>query len=427
MRCGHCGRRMYVNYGGERAVRTLQYRCSRPLAAVAGQDCQLIGGKRIEALVVEAFLDVSAAAGIEAAALAGETLRLEIEATERSWHLQIEKAEYEAQRAERQYLAVEPENRTVARELERRWNERLVELEALRAQAARTRRTQRPLSDEELARAQELGKDLHEVWSAPSTTVRDRKRLLRALIEEVQVKSDENFTCCASCGREVRLRIVTSSVTAQRVLMHTPPLRRSSSWCANWRRSSTTCRSPASSTGKGTRAAWDAPSRSRASCRFVAVTRSRSVQLPKPRDEREGPLHRRSSRARARRLNAHHPSLAPRRHAVGAASHRKGSLADRAHRRRSTSPDQRLRAGELGRASEGGTPPWPGKGRSLPIWSSRASSGRSALSCATASAGESTFLPQITRPKPTSLTECATVRKGTVVCPHARLPAPCVS
>ncbi|MBK7583353.1 MAG: recombinase zinc beta ribbon domain-containing protein [Myxococcales bacterium] len=191
MRCGHCGRRMYVNYGGERAVRTLQYRCSRPLAAVAGQDCQLIGGKRIEALVVEAFLDVSAAAGIEAAALAGETLRLEIEATERSWHLQIEKAEYEAQRAERQYLAVEPENRTVARELERRWNERLVELEALRAQAARTRRTQRPLSDEELARAQELGKDLHEVWSAPSTTVRDRKRLLRALIEEVQVKSDE--------------------------------------------------------------------------------------------------------------------------------------------------------------------------------------------------------------------------------------------
>ncbi|MBK7583378.1 MAG: hypothetical protein IPI67_24710 [Myxococcales bacterium] len=127
MRGGHWGRRMYVNHGGERAVRTLQYRCSRPLAAVAGQDCQLIGGKRIEALVVEAFLDVSAAAGIEAAALAGETLRLEIEATERSWHLQIEKAEYEAQRAERQYLAVEPENRTVARELERRWNERLVE------------------------------------------------------------------------------------------------------------------------------------------------------------------------------------------------------------------------------------------------------------------------------------------------------------
>ncbi|MBK7583129.1 MAG: hypothetical protein IPI67_23385 [Myxococcales bacterium] len=217
--------RMYVNYGGERAVRTLQYRCSRPLAAVAGQDCQLIGGKRIEALVVEAFLDVSAAGGIEAAALAGETLRLEIEATERSWHLQIEKAEYEAQRAERQYLAVEPENRTVARELERRWNERLVELEALRAQAARTRRTQRPLSDEELARAQELGKDLHEVWSAPSTTVRDRKRLLRALIEEVQVKSDEKRHLLRIVWKEVRLRIVTSSVTAQRVLMHTPPLR----------------------------------------------------------------------------------------------------------------------------------------------------------------------------------------------------------
>jgi hypothetical protein len=144
----------------------------RALERVAGQDCQIIGGKRIEALVVEAFLEVSAAAGTEAAALAGETLRLEIEATERSWRLQIEKAEYEAKRAERHYLAVEPENRTLACELERRWNERLVELEALRAQAARPRKSQRPLSDEELARAQELGTDLLEAWNAPTTAVR---------------------------------------------------------------------------------------------------------------------------------------------------------------------------------------------------------------------------------------------------------------
>jgi DNA invertase Pin-like site-specific DNA recombinase len=192
VRCGRCGRRMYVGYGGEKAARTLQYRCSRVRAALAaGPDCQIVGGKRIEAAVVEAFLLATHAAGTEAAQLAGETLGAEIEATERSWRLQIEKAEYEANRAERQYMAVEPENRTIVRELERRWNERLAEVETLRAKAARGREARRPLNERELSRAQELGQNLEAVWSSATTTVRDRKLLLRALVEEVQVRTEE--------------------------------------------------------------------------------------------------------------------------------------------------------------------------------------------------------------------------------------------
>jgi Recombinase zinc beta ribbon domain len=190
LRCGHCGRRMYVNFGGTKAARTLQYRCSRS-RLLEMPECQLVGGKRIEATVVEAFLQATEAAGAEAAALAGDGLRKEIETAERSWQLRIEKAEYEAQRAERQYVAVEPENRTVARELERRWNERLQELEAVRAQAARAGEGRRPLTEQELARAQELGRNLEAVWRASTTTVRDRKRLLRTLVEEVQVRTDD--------------------------------------------------------------------------------------------------------------------------------------------------------------------------------------------------------------------------------------------
>ena len=191
-RCGHCGRRMYVNYGGARAARSLQYRCSRNRAQkVAGAECQLLGGKRLEATVVEAFLAVTAEAGAEAAALAGEQLREENDGAERSWRLEIEKAEYQAQRAERQYMAVEPENRTIARELERRWNERLDELETVRAKAAAARGERRPLTADELARAQSLGQDLEVVWRATTTTVRDRKRLLRALIDEVQLRTDD--------------------------------------------------------------------------------------------------------------------------------------------------------------------------------------------------------------------------------------------
>jgi hypothetical protein len=101
----------------------------------------------------------------------------------------MEQAEYEVQRAERQYLAVEPEHRTVARELERRWNQRLEELEAVRAKAAAALEPRRPLTDAERERAQHLGQHLDEVWAAPTTTARDRKRLLRCLIEEVQLRS----------------------------------------------------------------------------------------------------------------------------------------------------------------------------------------------------------------------------------------------
>jgi len=190
VRCGQCGRRMHVGYGGAAAARTLQYRCSRVRVLQLGPECQLVGGKRIEATVVEAFLQATEEAGPAAAALAGERVRAELEAAERTWRLQIEQAAYEAQRAERQYHAVEPEHRTVARELERRWNERLVALEALRARAAAARADQHPLTEEEVARAQALGSHLEEVWHAPTTTGRDRKRLLRCLIEEVQLRTE---------------------------------------------------------------------------------------------------------------------------------------------------------------------------------------------------------------------------------------------
>jgi len=195
-RCGHCGRPMLVNYGGKRhstrCKRTLQYRCGASRREEGLGDCQLVGGKQIDRVVVDAFLEATAPAGLEAALAADEQLRRQSQELERYWSLQVEKARYEAQRAERQYDAVEPENRTVARELERRWNEHLEELKAVseRAQAAIGR--QRPLTSSEITRARQLGKDLEAVWGARTTTNRDRKRLLRSVIEEVQIRSQEH-------------------------------------------------------------------------------------------------------------------------------------------------------------------------------------------------------------------------------------------
>lgn len=190
-RCGQCGRRMYVSYGGNRGSvtgsRTMQYRCKGARPTTGAVECQLVGGKRIDEVVARVFLEATEPAGVEAAAQAEHVVQGEHEAVERAFAFQVEKAQYEAQRAERQFNAVEPENRVVARELERRWNARLLELEAVRAQAVEASRQRPALTEIELARAKRLGTDLEAVWHAQSTTNSDRKRLLRCLIEEVQL------------------------------------------------------------------------------------------------------------------------------------------------------------------------------------------------------------------------------------------------
>jgi DNA invertase Pin-like site-specific DNA recombinase len=194
VRCGCCGRPMVLSYGGHRSVRAkriYQYRCKAARMQGVGPDCQTIGGRRIDEAVVAVFLEATQPAALEAARLANEQVQREREAVGHYWDYQVEKAAYEAQRAERQFQAVEPENRVVARELERRWNARLVELETLRAQAQEALRGQPLLSDEELKKIAQLSTDLEALWHAPTTTNRDRKRLLRCLIEEVQLRTAE--------------------------------------------------------------------------------------------------------------------------------------------------------------------------------------------------------------------------------------------
>src|SRR6202034_670832 len=105
--------------------------------------------------------------------------------------LAVERASYEAERAERQYRAVEPENRLVARGLETEWEKRLRDLTAAEAELERRQQLRpRTLSPEEKTRIRALGSDLRKVWTAPTTTDRDRKELLRALLEEVIVAVD---------------------------------------------------------------------------------------------------------------------------------------------------------------------------------------------------------------------------------------------
>lgn len=193
VRCGRCGRRMVVAYGGNAGGargRPPQYRCLVAREQRDGKTCQIIGGRRIDDVVVGALLAVLEPASIEVALEAEKLAVQERESLAHMWQLQIEKAEYETQRAERQYHAVEPENRLVARSLERQWEEQLQALETVRAQAVAACRQPPVLTAAQRERLGRLACDLDAVWAAPTTTNRDKKALLRCLIEEVQILAE---------------------------------------------------------------------------------------------------------------------------------------------------------------------------------------------------------------------------------------------
>ncbi len=183
--CGHCGRRLRTHYRGRN--HTPGYHCAgKNVVEGRGVYCLNVGGVQIDQAVTDAFLEALKPAGIKAALAAAEQLEANHDAALDQWRLAVERARYEAERAERRYRAVEPENRLVARGLEAEWEQRLRELE--RAQGELTRReTQRPttLTPEERKALLALGTDLKRVWSAPTTTARDQKELLRSLLEEV--------------------------------------------------------------------------------------------------------------------------------------------------------------------------------------------------------------------------------------------------
>ncbi len=185
--CAACGRRLNVYYQGRNA--TPGYYCpSSNIANGRGRWCMRVGGARIDKAVSAAFLEAVAPAGMRAALQAEELIDAEYDSAVAQWRLQVEQAHYQAERAERRYRSVEPENRLVARTLEAEWNKRLDELTTAEAELAR-REHQRPerLTDRQRERIHRLGADLNRVWEASTTTDRDRKELLRSMLEEVNI------------------------------------------------------------------------------------------------------------------------------------------------------------------------------------------------------------------------------------------------
>ena len=185
--CGLCGRRLRTHYRGRNA--RPGYHCpGKSIVEGRGQYCLHVGGCQIDAAVADAFLTALQPAGMEAALIAAERLEASHDAALDQWRLEVERRRYEASLAERRYHAVDPDNRLVARGLEAQWELRLRELGQAEAELERRQRQKpRGLSDTERQGLLALGHDVRQAWSAPTTTDRDRKELLRTLLEEVTI------------------------------------------------------------------------------------------------------------------------------------------------------------------------------------------------------------------------------------------------
>lgn len=184
LRCGRCGRKLHVNYSGN-SGRVPRYSCSGSRVEHGSAPCLSAGGLRLDAAVVREVLSAIQPVGIEAALLTIGQLANTNDEKRESLALALERAQFEARRAQRQYDAVDPDNRLVAGELEQRWNQALEQVAELEQRIAALDDEIEPLTDEQRAHLMALGSDLSIAWDHPKTDVKVRKRILRTVLREI--------------------------------------------------------------------------------------------------------------------------------------------------------------------------------------------------------------------------------------------------
>jgi DNA invertase Pin-like site-specific DNA recombinase len=197
--CGRCGRQMKVQYSGQRPRHL--YVCLRRTRTGQSIYCCSVPAERVDQWVEGQLLEAIRPVGVEAAFGAVEALERRSETLRMEWENRIDQAEYEAGLARRRYEAVDPDNRLVAANLERDWEERLREVDKLRREFAK--RAAKPpirISSEQREKVRALTKDLPRLWRLKSTKQSDRKKVVRLLMRDV-------WLCQEDEPRRTRIRI----------------------------------------------------------------------------------------------------------------------------------------------------------------------------------------------------------------------------
>jgi DNA invertase Pin-like site-specific DNA recombinase len=186
--CGRCGRKMGIQHYATREKRAPAYTCYQAYQTEGGASCQCRSAHGVDAAVTGLFLQAVSPAKVDIALRALQELEHERITVREQWALQLQQADYEVQVAQRRYESVDPANRLVAGELEAQWESALKHREVL---ARRSRefacQQEHEIGPKEYALIQELAADMERVWSASTTTMEDRKTLLRYLVKRVHL------------------------------------------------------------------------------------------------------------------------------------------------------------------------------------------------------------------------------------------------
>jgi len=188
--CSTCGRRLTVRYQGNRGLYPI-YECNWRHREALQPHRMCLPAKPLDDAISERLLTAVTPLTIKLALAALTNLEERDRVISAQWHRRIERARYEADLAERRYEESDPSNRLVASTLEKRWNDAMQRVLELKAELAHfERQTMRSVSAEQKQQILKLGQDFPRLWKAPTTSARDRKRILRLLIRDITVVKD---------------------------------------------------------------------------------------------------------------------------------------------------------------------------------------------------------------------------------------------
>ena len=195
--CGRCGKRMTLRYHQRRGQMTPQYMCQRDkIEQGQSNDCQRVPGAAIDKVIGELLVSMINSQSIDVAVAVHRELQTRLDEADRLRYQQVERCRYEADLARQRYMKVDPDKRYVAEVLEAEWNERLRVLEeAQSAYETARERDASTLEHDQTAALKALPRDFSAVWKNTSLANRDRKRMVRLLIEDVTLIKDTKVTC----------------------------------------------------------------------------------------------------------------------------------------------------------------------------------------------------------------------------------------
>lgn len=194
--CGVCGKRMTVRYHQRGDKLTPDYICQRDkIEQAQAKDCQRIPGADIDKSVANTLVSMVNESNIDTALAVQEELQSRIDQADKIRRQQVERARYEVDLARRRYMKVDPEKRYVAEALEAEWNEKLRLLEEAQGAYEKARqRDQALLNEDQKTLLRTLSTDFAHVWDTIGMHCRERKRIIRLLIEDVTLIRGESIT-----------------------------------------------------------------------------------------------------------------------------------------------------------------------------------------------------------------------------------------